>query len=1190
MKKICTILVPLLLIVATVVPSFAGGPLGAVGATPRKYAPGAFPLVYRADLGGLGTFSNGTAVTIANYAFTQWDNVVSAAMSFTNGGFLARDVVLATDAYISGAGQFSDGVNPIVFDSSGAITDARYGVGAKNSVLGFAGSAYAGTSYTEGFAVINGFLSGPGAQSNQDEYKATMTHEIGHLLGLAHPQTTMHANYATMYPYVLSNNQRFLTPDDTAAIAELYPAAGYAATVGKISGTVRRPNNANLSGVNVVAVDSATGAAYSTVVDYFSGGTAPYTTPPAATGVYTIAGLPPGKYYVRIEGVNTYFTGGSNVASYSPPINTTVAREWFNGGFESGDMLTDNTNDHTAITVTGGATVTGVNFISNESATTSTISYHSTNITDVFSIPSQPSGTVQRYATRFTAPSLGSLVGVKVRIMDLSTMPTNGTLTIAVYTNSPGGIAGIPGTSLGSVTIPFTELAADQENEIYLRGIGGSMNFLQSTDFHIALSSNAVGAVYIPSDNGTPLSNRSSYYTPVNMWRNMGQGTYTTGYNLMLTALYSNVTVGVPAPAASAVPSLLQFGRKRPGQMISKSVSIRNTGIANLTVTGTAITGPDATEFTILSGGGAYTVAPGDSHAVMVQFAPQNASGDKSASLVVTSNDANSPLSVPLLGAGVRPFATTLSPTIIFPPTRVGQSSTVDTLVMRNTGNDTLRVSGAFFSGPDGGKEIKFVSGQGVRLIPPDSTLRMKLSFAPTEHRAYSATITVNDDDTVNATVIQVEGIGTSPVVSPADSTITFAPIKVGTTELDTLYIHNTGDAPLSVTSLAISGGDAACFQIVSAPTLPLTLAPGDSLPIVIRFSPTMRRLCNATLTINHDATPTSNSYTLIGRGTSGVLAPESNTFSLGATKIGRTNHRGLRITNPGDAPLSITALMIDGTNGADFAIDSPAVSVGSPLILQPGDSGMIYLRFTPSALGARSGRLTMTNNGVTTPVMVDLSGGGLEGSLILGSTKIDFGTVYLDSTKELDFWISNIETAPVTLDSTSLSGTGFSLVNPPSNGVTVAPGDTIRMKVRFAPVGTTGDYTGALKLSSEGKDFSVELVGIGAVKNNSGVEGTTIVTGGMSISLQKIIPNPAVDRATVGVNLRGSGTVQASISLRDTRGATLLEIYNGLLHGTGGSVDRLFQLDVRGLPAGEYFVVMATPSGMRTLPLVIAR
>src|SRR5437660_12576480 len=99
----------------------AGGPPGAIGTSPRKYPSTALPIHYRVDQGSLGAFSNATAVTIANYAFQQWANVSTATVRVQNDGYLSHDVTSAADPLISGSTQYSDGINPIVFDNDGSI-------------------------------------------------------------------------------------------------------------------------------------------------------------------------------------------------------------------------------------------------------------------------------------------------------------------------------------------------------------------------------------------------------------------------------------------------------------------------------------------------------------------------------------------------------------------------------------------------------------------------------------------------------------------------------------------------------------------------------------------------------------------------------------------------------------------------------------------------------------------------------------------------------------------------------------------------------------------------------------------------------------------------------------------------------------------------------------------------------------
>ena len=82
--------------------------------------------------------------------------------------------------------------------------------------------------------------------------------------------------------------------------------------------------------------------------------------------------------------------------------------------------------------------------------------------------------------------------------------------------------------------------------------------------------------------------------------------------------------------------------------MATQTFQVRNDGSSDLSVTATGLAGADASEFSIAAGGGAFIVAPGDSHAVTVDFQPASV-GAKSASLQVTSDDPDEPLvDVPL--------------------------------------------------------------------------------------------------------------------------------------------------------------------------------------------------------------------------------------------------------------------------------------------------------------------------------------------------------------------------------------------------------------------------------------------------------------------------------------------------------------------------------------------------------------
>lgn len=1121
MMKRCYLLLILLATLADT--AFAGGPTSANGTIGRRYPATAFPLAYRVDQGALGTFSNTIARSITDYAFLQWDNVSSAAISFTNAGSLARDVTLASDAYISGNGQFSDGVNPVVFDTDGSITDAKLGVGAKSSVLGFASSAYTGNNYIEGYMIINGSLSGAGAVGDQDRYRATITHEVGHFLGLGHSQVAMHADFATMYPIVSKTAQQTLEPDDTAAIANLYPAAGYAASVGSISGTVRGANNANLSGVNVVAVNTATGAAYSTLVDYFSGGKSGFDNPPPATGTYTLTGLPPGSYYVRIEPVNANFTGGSSVGSYNTPVNVNISREWYNGGGESGDMLADNTNLQTSVGVSPGTTTTGINLVENTSPTLSSLLYHDGTPSIAFSLPQ---GNVVGYATRFTAPVTGSLVSIKFRLQGNSNLPLNGTLTVTVHANMPGSLTGIPGAALGSVTVPFRDLVADQNNEVWVRSIGAPINFVAGQEFHVSFTSNNVGTPVFLTDDGNPTQNRSSYQI-AGVWRNFGDGGFPTGYNLIVWGLYSSAVIGTPVPKITTSATALDFGTIRPGASVDRTVRVTNPGTATLNVTGTPILGPDSLDYRVIAGGGAFSIPPGGSRDLTLRFAPLRAGGredpSKSAMLAIMSNADPSPFNIPLVGNAVQPLASRLDSVINFGSRVVGGVYIIDTAIIQNTCTDTLHVREIALFGSDAGA-FRILSS-GPNAVPPGAFYRVRLQFTPLERRAYNATLRVLHDDSTGQSSFAVTGRGIAPVMTRSTQSLQAGSVRVGTSAaMPPLSISNTGDAPMRVTAIRIIGPDAADFSFAGgAPALPTTLQPGASLPIALRFTPRETGVRTASLEIVADGLPPQQ-VALSGTGVQAILSLSTSAVDFGDVVVGSSDERTITVTNNGTDTATLRNV---AATGAGFSV------IGAPAVgtrVAPGGSFTLRVRFTPQSTGPVLGAATVSNDGAEPTLIVALSGRGVQPGLAVSRSTIAYGVVRIGEARVDSFTIRNTGTAPLVINGLTLSGPdadAFELLAP-ALPFTIPPGGSQSIRVRLEPQSSERVLAATLGvLGSSGTSATLAL---------SATIGQGLVAVSSSVGFGLRPANGSYDTIAMVRNVTGSDITIASITARSAK------------------------------------------------------
>ncbi len=117
---------------------------------------------------------------------------------------------------------------------------------------------------------------------------------------------------------------------------------------------------------------------------------------------------------------------------------------------------------------------------------------------------------------------------------------------------------------------------------------------------------------------------------------------------------YWSFLVGTqPLPDIDVQPPSWDYGNVNVGSTSDKSFTVHNIGTATLNVSGTTMVGLDAGQFAILSGGGTFSLAPGASRTVTVQFRPTSPGPKDDATLRFTSDDPDeNPKDVPLQGAG----------------------------------------------------------------------------------------------------------------------------------------------------------------------------------------------------------------------------------------------------------------------------------------------------------------------------------------------------------------------------------------------------------------------------------------------------------------------------------------------------------------------------------------------------------
>jgi hypothetical protein len=182
-------------------------------------------------------------------------------------------------------------------------------------------------------------------------------------------------------------------------------------------------------------------------------------------------------------------------------------------------------------------------------------------------------------------------------------------------------------------------------------------------------------------------------------------------------------------------------------------------------------------------------------------------------------------------------------------------TTTATTTPSQNGHTVTVALSATDPGSASGVKEIVY-SATGAQPIAsttvPGATASFQVATTGTTTVTYLARDNAGRSEAPKTLVIEPKNGRPKAQLSP--DTLDFGDVAVGTTSPDrTVVLTNTGDVPLTVSSLGLDGGQASEFSIVS-PSAPLTVPAGQSQAIVVRFAPTSKGQKTARLVIQDNA------------------------------------------------------------------------------------------------------------------------------------------------------------------------------------------------------------------------------------------------------------------------------------------------------------------------------------------------
>ena len=490
-----------------------------------------------------------------------------------------------------------------------------------------------------------------------------------------------------------------------------------------------------------------------------------------------------------------------------------------------------------------------------------------------------------------------------------------------------------------------------------------------------------------------------------------------TVVDLTGTGVQPSVTVVAPSPAPLALGDVDVNATSAPG-----TITLRNSGTSDLSITAVTLVGADAAQFAIASGGTGpqtLTSANGSNTRSWTVTCTPTSIGAKTATFRVTHDapapGTNTDVAVTCTGRGAIFTPSIVAPAKLdFGQVQINTDSVAKTFTLTNTGNKAGRVTMLTST------SNQFVPSTMANLatdIAPGGSITVSVIFHPTTTLVVNAQVCALNTGLTTPVCVDVTGDGQSVGLDVAPN-VDFGAVRFDAAPVTSgaVTITNTGESPLRIDSIVSSG---APFSIVVG-GLPVTLATNATKTFQVRLTPgpalgtvTKTATVNATFTVS--GTMTQAAVDVTARIVAPQVATTMDTLDFGPFDVddpGTPITRSVTITNTGDAatgaPLSIGVPVLE-SGGADFALVNPAA-----VVVQPGMSTTLMVRFDPATAGVKTGRVTMPIDAVTgMTYTVDLTGLAIDQNVVCNPMTISFpATVRRQAGEPVDATVTNLDFA----------------------------------------------------------------------------------------------------------------------------------------------------------------------------------
>jgi|GEM_PF-2823053 len=304
--------------------------------------------------------------------------------------------------------------------------------------------------------------------------------------------------------------------------------------------------------------------------------------------------------------------------------------------------------------------------------------------------------------------------------------------------------------------------------------------------------------------------------------------------------------------------------------------------------------------------------------------------------------------------------------------------------------------------------------------------------------------------------------------------------------------IQNIGIGKLEISEISVSQSGSG-FALASLPEFVAEIGPASSMQFLITYEDSVMGSENAVVSIRSsdpDQPLVRITVDALEEGTPFIVV-SPNPLEFGVVSDGLPRTLDLIIANqPQDenttASLVINDITVNPAEGA-FAVDwdgeDDTVAVFSELT--------VPVNFTPTGPGVYEAEIWIDHNARNTvsPLKIIVTATVGIGELTSDKDMVDFGTVKVGNEGAQSVLLTNIGTAPLTIDSVELSGessTEFTIYSAPAEGTVLAVNSQVLIQLRYEPEDIEDDSGEIVINSSDAEEIElrIQLAGSGTLSD----------------------------------------------------------------------------------------------------------